>query len=455
MNKENQFDKMTKTPIPALILKLAVPTVLSMLITSIYNLADTYFVGQISTSASGAVGIVSSLMAVIQAFGFMFGHGCGSVVSRKLGSHDEEGATRFASTSFFASMIAGAVLTVLGLVFLDEFMNLLGSTPTILPHAKEYAKYILLASPVMMSSLVMNNLLRYEGKAFFAMIGLVSGGVLNIALDALFIFGFGMGTGGAGLATGLSQCVSFLLLLSAFLRGKTTSKIRIRSVTHSLKDFFTILATGFPSFGRQGLASIAGMLLNIAARGWGDAAVAAMSIVSRIFFFLMAVIIGIGQGFQPVAAFNYGAKNYGRVRKASLFTVFASFVSVSVFVAVCLVFAEDFVRIFRDDAEVIKIAVPAFRYQTIAMLFQPIIVVSNMLFQSVGKSVRASFLAMCRQGLYFIPLIMILPGTFGIFGIQICQPVSDVLTFITSLPFLIVFLHQLKKSDKTEKDRIC
>lgn len=452
MDKEKaQYIKMTETPIPKLVLKLALPTIFSMLITSIYNLADTYFVGQISTSASGAVGIVSSLMAVIQAFGFMFGHGSGSIVSRKLGSKDDDGATRFTSTGFFSALLIGILLSVFGLLFLDGFVNLLGSTPTILPHAKSYAFYILLAAPVMMSSFVLNNILRYEGKAFLAMIGLVSGGLINIVLDAVFILKLGMGTGGAGLATGISQCVSFVLLLSAFLKGKTISKISIRKITRSPKEIFSVLLTGFPSFGRQGLASIAGMLLNIAARTWGDQAVAAMSIVSRIFMFLFAVILGVGQGFQPVAAFNYGAKKYGRVRKAALFTLAASFVSVSVFVTVCYIFAPSFIVIFRDDPEVSEIAVPAFRLQTLAMVFQPVIVISNMLFQSIGKSVRASFLSMCRQGIYFIPLILILPEKLGLTGVKICQPVSDALAFLTAIPFFIAFLHTLKKLDEEEK----
>ena len=310
-----QFRKMTETPIPKLILSLAAPTILSMLITSIYNLADTFFVGQISTSASGAVGVVSSLMAIIQALGFMLGHGAGSIISRSLGSQNTQAANRFASTSFFTALAFGLILAVLGLATLPSFMMLLGSTETILPHACAYARPILMAAPLMMSSLVMNNILRYEGKANFAMIGLVTGGVLNIVLDPVFIFGFGMGTAGAGLATALSQSISFCILLSMFLRGKTVSQFRISAVTRSPAEFGTILMTGLPSFGRQGLNSIGGMLLNIAARSYGDAAVAGMSIVSRIFMFIISVAIGTGQGFQPVAGFNYGARKYRRVEK--------------------------------------------------------------------------------------------------------------------------------------------
>ena len=445
-----QFRKMTETPIPKLILSLAAPTILSMLITSIYNLADTFFVGQISTSASGAVGVVSSLMAIIQALGFMLGHGAGSIISRSLGSQNTKAATRFASTSFFTALTFGLILAAVGLTTLPHFMMLLGSTETILPHACAYARPILIAAPLMMSSLVMNNILRYEGKASFAMIGLVTGGVLNMVLDPVFIFGFGLGTAGAGIATALSQSISFCILLSMFLRGKTVSQFQLSAVTRSPAEFGTILMTGLPSFGRQGLNSIGGMLLNIAARSYGDAAVAGMSIVSRIFMFIISVAIGTGQGFQPVAGFNYGARRYRRVEKACVFTMCASFCFLSVIVAACWFNAEALIKLFRDDPEVTAIALPAFRYQCFACFLQPVIVAGNMLFQSIGKSGRATFLACCRQGVFFIPLILTLPRMFGLLGIEICQPIADVLTFVVTVPFLFPFLHQLVKLEETE-----
>ena len=516
-----QYKKMTETPIPKLILGLAVPTILSMLITSIYNLADTFFVGQISTSASGAVGIVSSLMAIIQALGFTLGHGSGTIISRSLGSRNTDAATRFASTSFFTALAVGVVLAVVGLATLPSFMMLLGSTETILPHACAYARPILIAAPLMISSLVMNNILRYEGKANFAMIGLVTGGVLNIVLDPIFMFALGLGTAGAGIATALSQSISFCILLSMFplmisslvmnnilryegkanfamiglvtggvlnivldpifmfalglgtagagiatalsqsisfcillsmfLRGKTVSQFRIAAVTREAREFGLILVGGAPSFGRQGLQSIGGMLLNIAARSYGDAAVAGMSIVSRIFMFIISVAIGVGQGLQPVAAFNYGARKFRRVRQAAIFTMGAAFCMLVVLVSLCWVNSDALIRLFRDDPDVTAVALPAFHYQCLAILLQPVIVVANMTFQSVGKAGRATFLACCRQGVFFIPLILILPRTFGLVGVEICQPIADALTFIVSLPFLLAFLKQLDRMDDAEK----
>ena len=441
-----QFRKMTETPIPKLILSLAAPTILSMLITSIYNLADTFFVGQISTSASGAVGVASSLMAIIQALGFTLGHGSGTIISRSLGSRNTKAATRFASTSFFTALAVGVVLALIGLATLPGFMLLLGSTETILPHACAYARPILIAAPLMISSLVMNNILRYEGKANFAMIGLVTGGVLNILLDPVFMFALGLGTAGAGIATALSQTVSFFILLSMFLRGKTVSQFCIHSVTREAREFGMILIGGAPSFGRQGLNSIGGMLLNIAARSYGDAAVAGMSIVSRIFMFILSVVIGVGQGLQPVAAFNYGARKFRRVRQAAIFTMGAAF-------CMCWVDSDALIRLFRDDPDVTAVALPAFRFQCLAILLQPVTVVANMLFQSVGKAGRATFLACCRQGVFFIPLILILPRMLGLMGVETCQPIADVFTFIVSLPFLLAFLNQLSRMDDAEKAR--
>ena len=418
-----QYHKMTETPIPRLILSLAAPTILSMLITSIYNLADTFFVGRISTSASGAVGVVSSLMAIIQALGFMLGHGSGTIISRRLGSQDTRAATRFASTSFFTALAFGVVLAVVGLATLPDFMMLLGSTKTILPHACAYARPILLAAPLMISSLVMNNILRYEGKA-------------NLA--------------GAGIATALSQTISFGILLYMFLRGKTVSQFRLSAVTREPREFLQILAGGAPSFGRQGLNSIGGMLLNIAARSYGDAAVAGMSIVSRIFMFILSVAIGVGQGLQPVASFNYGARKYHRVRQAAVFTLKAAFALLVVLIAVCWWNDENLIRLFRDDPAVTAVALPAFRYQCFAILLQPVIVVTNMTFQSVGKAGRATFLACCRQGVCFIPLILVLPRVLGLVGVELCQPIADALTCFISLPFLLAFLRQLEQMDKAE-----
>jgi len=444
---EEKYERMVYTPVPKLIIQLGLPTIASMLITSIYNMADTYFVGTLGKSASGAVGVVFSLMAILQAFGFLYGHGSGSLLSRKLGQHDTVSASRYGSTGFFLALATGGIIGILGLSFLTPLMYLLGSTETILPHARQYAFYILLGAPFFAGSCVLNNILRYEGMSIFAMIGLVSGGLLNIVLDPVFILLFHMGTAGAGLATALSQCVSFSILLYMFLSGKTSCKLHIRYFTKSVHEVIEIITTGLPSLIRQGLGSLSGMLLNHQAGLHGDAAVAAMSIVNRISQFIFSVNLGIGQGFQPVASFNYGAKKYSRVRHGFWYATLFSLMLLGLTSMFCLVFAEPLVRTFQSDPTVVVIGIPALRYQSVACLFLPFFSCGNMMFQSTGQSGRASVLATLRSGLCFIPLILILPALFGLNGIMLAQPIADGLSFLISVPLVLHFLKHLPKDD--------
>lgn len=448
----NQYEKMTKSPVPVLILSLGLPTTISMLVTSIYNVADTYFVGKLGTSASGATGIVFALMAVLQAFGFMFGHGAGSIISRRLGARDIEDACKFASTSFFCAIAAGILIMVSGILFLNPFMRLLGSTETILPYARIYGFYILLAAPAMTSSCVMNNILRYEGRAFFAMIGLTSGGILNIILDAVLIYGFQMGIAGAGIATAFSQYVSAFILLTMFLRGKTESRLSIRYFTKSWRDILEIIRVGFPSMVRQGMGSISTMVLNQQAGVYGDAAIAAMSIVSRVCNFIFCVGLGIGQGFQPVAGFNYGAKKYSRVRKGFYFTSSFGTVLLGILAVIVMLNAQPIVRFFRDDPAVTEIGTLALKIQCISLFFLPFAVSGNMMFQSIGKSETATFLSSLRGGLFYIPLLLILPVFLGLLGIQISQTVADIMAGVVTIPFAISFFRKLP-ADTLDKEK--
>lgn len=445
---DEQYKKMTETPVEHLILRMSAPTVVSMLVTNIYNLADTYFVSNIGTSASGAVGIVFALMSILQAVGFMMGHGSGSLISMKLGSKDVNSAKRLASTAFFTALILGVIIALLGLVFLNPLMYLLGSTDTILPYASSYARFILAAAPMMVVGFVMNNILRYEGKAAFAMIGLTFGGVLNMALDPLFIFGMNMGIDGAGLATAISQTVSSIILLSMFLRGKTQSEFNIKYISKNPYEYLKIFRTGLPSMLRQGLNSIAAMMLNNAAAVYGDAAVAAMSIVGRVSFIIFAVGIGIGQGLQPVSSFNYGAGLYSRVRKAYFFTVAYGTSVCTVLSAIGLFAADVIVRQFRDDPQVIAIGVPALRAQCIACCVIVLYQCTSMLYQSVGRSVGAAVLASLRSGVCFIPLILLLPLLFKTSGIIWAQPISDILSALITLPFIVHFMGTLPEDRK-------
>ena len=444
---KSRYEMMTKQPVPSLIIKLGIPTMISMFVTTIYNMADSYFVGRINNSASGATGVVMGLMAILQAVGFMFGHGSGSIISRKLGQKDIESARTFSATGFYSALFAGFFFLVFGSLFLTPLMKLLGSTPTILPYAKTYAICILCAAPALVSSCVMNNILRYEGRAFFAMIGLTSGGILNIFLDALFMQNLGMGILGAGLATAVSQYVSWILLLTMFLLKKTQTSLAFKYARFNISTLGDIITTGLPSLARQGLASISTMVLNNAAGVYGDAAIAAMSIANRVTMFIFSAVLGIGQGFQPIAGFNFGAKKYSRVRQGFFFTLLFGTVLLATASISVLNNAGECIRIFRDDPEVIAIGIPALQAQCIALLFVPFQVCNNMMFQSIGYKFNATFLSSLRNGLYFIPVILIFSCLWGLTGIQISQAVADVLTSLTCIPFTVSFFAKLPKEE--------
>lgn len=444
MEQNQQFQKMTQTPVGKLIATLSIPTIISMLVTAIYNMADTFFVSKLGTSASGAVGIVFSVMAIIQAVGFTFGMGSGSWISRLLGAKEEEKAKEVAATGFYSAVFLCVLMAVIGEWKMDELMRMLGASETILPFARDYARYILLAAPVMGSSFVLNNILRSEGHAKFAMIGITTGGILNIILDPIFIFAFHLGIRGAAIATALSQLISFLILLSYFVLHKTTTRLGIHRVSKAVNTYFQIIKNGLPSFSRQGLASIASILLNKQAMIYGDAAVAAMAIVTKIFMMIFSVMIGFGQGYQPVAGFNYGAGNMKRVKKAIKFTLIVGFVGMSI-AAVGLFFAAPWLMglFISDDPAVLEIGTQALRAQAISMPLIPIGTVSNMTFQSVGKAWRATVMSAMRQGIFFIPLIYVLPAIFELGGVVTTQAVADVFTALACTPFLWGFYKNL------------
>ncbi len=441
---KTQYDKMTRMPVQRLVFSLGIPTTLSMLVTTLYNMVDTYFVAQIGTSATGATGVVFALMAIIQAFGFMLGHGAGSNISRHLGAKNVRDARKFASTSFYLALCCGAVIMTVGLLCLTPLMRLLGSTPTILPYARTYGVYILLGAPAMAAGCVLNNIMRYEGRAVYAMLGLGSGALLNILGDWLLMGVLGMGIEGAGIATAVSQYVSLTVLLIPFFRRRVQSRLSVRYITRQWKDVGNIVAVGMPSMVRQGLNSISTTALNWqAALYGGDAAVAAMSIVMRICSFIFCIGLGIGQGFQPVSAFNYGARKYSRVRAGFLFTVKFGLAFLGVLSLAGFIWAGPLVEMFRSDPQVVQMGTFALKAQSVAFLFLPVSVCGNMLFQSIGKSGYATFLACLRSGLCFIPLILVLPLFMGVTGIQLAQPIADVLATLFTIPFLVKFFREL------------
>jgi len=440
---DRQYKEMTETSVEKLILRLSVPTIISMLVTNIYNMADTFFVGKLGTSASAAIGIVFSLMTINQALGFMCGHGCGSNISRKLGNKQGDAAIKFASTGFFMSLFLGVLIMIIGIIFMEPLLRIMGSTDTIMPYAKSYGICILLSAPFMTGSCVLNNVLRYEGKASLAMVGLTLGGVLNIIGDPIFIFVFNMGTLGAGISTAVSQVISFFVLLAMFGGDRTVSRLRFSAISWDIKDILNILYTGLPSLIRQGMMSVSTMVLNYMSMPYGDAAIAAMSIVSRVCNFIFAIALGISQGFQPVSAFNFGAKKFKRVKRAFIFCCGLSMIILGILSVLSLIFSVHIIGMFRDDADVIGVGTFALRAQCIVLFVSPITLAASMMFQGAGENLASSIASFLRSGITFIPMVAILPRFFGIYGIQLAQPVADVISFVVVMPLIVRFFKKI------------
>lgn len=442
---EKKFHKMTTEPVNKLVCSMALPSILSMLVTALYNLADTFFVGRLGTEATGAIGVVFPYMTLIQAIAFFFGHGSGNFISRALGARNREDAEKMAATGFFSAVILGMVIGTLGLIFTEPMLTLFGATKTIMPEAKKYVIYILIATPFIMGAFVLNNIMRLQGNAKMAVIGIASGAVLNVVLDPIMISTMKMGTAGAGLATGISQLLSFALLL--FLSGKRGGiKIKWKNFCFKWRSYKEIIAGGIPSLARQGLNSLASICLNNVAGIYGDPVIAGFSVVNRIMFIFISVLLGFGQGFQPVCGFNYGAKLYGRVKKAFWFCVKVSSVAMLI-LAVILYFNAEFLveKFSEDDLKLIEVGVKALRMQCFTLPLMGFIVLSNMCLQNTRKTVRATVVAMARQGVMLIPAIYLLNYFFELNGLIMAQPVADIATFILSLPMMITAIKEMKE----------
>ena len=456
--EKKQFEKMTKKPIGRLIIGLGIPTTLSMMVTSLYNLADTAFVSMLGNdSVTAAVSNLLALMSIIQAVGFTYGMGSGSLVSRLLGKRDRAGADKVASSSFFIALLSGVFILAVGLIFLTPMLRLFGSIDAdVLQYSKEYAYYILIAGPFMCMSFVMNNVLRAEGKAVLSMIGLVVGAVVNVALDPILIFGAGMGIGGAGLATCISQVLSFGVLLVMFLCGKTVVRLRIRSISKTFDVYKDVIMTGFPSFCRQVLASLCAVFLNRAAYTYGEAtyidggkaAQAAFGVVQKVFMLAFSISLGIGQGYQPVLGYNYSAKNYDRVKKSYLFTLAFSTGLMVAFATVCAIIAPSLMGWFSLSESATEIGVISLRLQCLCMPLLPLNFMAGLTYQVVGNKLIASLLSITRQGVFYIPGVFLLPLFWGLFGVECSQSVSDILSFFFAIPFTLIFFRSLKRLEE-------
>ena len=446
-DREKKYIRLTTKRVEPLVLRMAAPAVVGMLITAVYNAADSYFVSAVGDSAVGSVGVIFSFMAVVQAVGFMFGHGAGNYMSRELGKKNYAGSGSMAVTGFVLAFVSGAVISALGLIFLEPLALFLGSTKTILPYAKEYLRYILIAAPFQTSALCLNNELRFQGNARHGMMGLGTGAILNMGLDPLLISGVGLGVSGAGIATMSSQILSFFILIFFTFRGGNMP-MRLNRFRLNRAVAAEIFRGGIPSFMRQVIGSVATVLLNYALKPYGDNAIAAMTVVSRVMMILASVVIGIGQGFQPVCGMNYGAGRIDRVLKAFRFAVLFSTGILLVGSAVGYVFAEPLVDLFAAEAQTVAIGTRALRYQCVPAALSGFYMMGSMMLQNLGRSFKATVLAIARQGLVFIPLILLLPRLFGLTGAIVSQPVSDLLSFLIAAPLLFPEIKKLQKLSK-------
>jgi putative MATE family efflux protein len=439
-----RYRDMTETPVPRLITRLSIPTIISMLVTAIYNAADTFFVGRISTEATAAVGLAFSAMAVIQALGFFCGQGSGNYLSRMLGAGKQEEAEKMAATGLALSMILGVVVAAVSVLNIRQLAEFLGARGGTVEETVSYLRIIVLGAPFMMGQFVINNQLRYQGSAMYAMVGLLCGAILNIALDPLLIFGFGMGVTGAALATVSGQIISFFVLLAGSMHG-VNIHLNIRNVRLNGHFIVQIINGGIPALFRQGLAAVATVLLNRAAGVYGHAAIAGMSVTTRVTMFVSSALIGFGQGYQPVCSFNYGAEKKERVREGYFFCVRYGTIFLTVMAVFCFIFSPQIIAFFRNDPEVIAVGKVALRWQAAALPLLACIVITNMMLQSIGKGVKASITASARSGIFFIPLILILPRIFGLLGVEMTQAVADILSVSVSIPLAAMELRKMKQ----------
>ena len=430
---------MLNEPISRIIPKMAVPTIVAFLITSIYSLADTYFVSSLGTNATAAVSVNSSLDQLIMMCGSMLAVGANSYIARLLGQGNEKKASQVLSTAFFTAMGIGALLMIFGNLFMIPMVRLLGATPTCEQHSVDYATYVLFAAPFMAANFVMNQCLRSEGSATLSMIGMGIGGILNVILDPIFImpWGLNMGVAGASLATAISKLVSFAVLVFPYLSRRSLLHLSIRNF-HPSKDIVTkVISVGSSSMFRSGLAVVSAIALNSIAGSISDSVLAAIGVCNKVMMFPFSIILGFGTGFQPVAGFNWGANRYDRVQESYRFCSKVALLG-SLFMAIIVgVFADTFVLIFAGtDAEMRRIGVICMVSQCIALPVHGWVAIVNMLCAGLGNAKGALALSTARQGTCFLPILYPIAFFFGAYGIACVQAVADILTLLLAVPII-------------------
>ena len=448
-SQEQRRMMMLNEPVSRVIPKMAVPTIVAFLITSIYSLADTYFVSSLGTNATAAVSVNASLDQLIMMCVSMLAMGANSYIARLLGEGDEKKASQVLSTSFFAAFFMGALLLIFGSLFMTPMVRLLGATPTCEAYAIDYATYILLAAPFMASNFVMNQCLRSEGSATLSMVGMGFGGILNIVLDPIFIFGLNMGVAGASLATAISKLVSFAILIYPYVTKRSLLTLSIK-LFRPTKDIVTkVVSVGSSSLFRNGLNVLSAILLNRIAGGISDSVLAAVGVTNKIMMFPFCIILGFGNGFQPVAGFNWGAKRYDRVQESYKFSSRVSLIGSLIMAAVIAIFCDQLIVLFAGtDDYMRRIGGFCIFMQCVALPVHAWVAMVNMLCVGLGNAKGAFWLATARQGTCFIPILFPLAWAFGEYGIASVQAVADILSIALAIPIAIAMTKKIKQAQQ-------
>ena len=455
IKQERRRTMMVNEPVGRVIIKMAVPTIVAFLINSIYSLADTYFVSGLGTAATAAVSVNASLDQLIMMCGSMLAVGANSYIARLLGQGNDKKASQVLSTAFFIAFAIGLTLTVLGTIFMEPMVRLLGATDTCLEHSIDYATYVLLAAPFMATSFVMNQCLRSEGSATLSMIGMSFGGILNCALDPLFIFGVpalgipAMGVAGASLATAISKVVSFSILIFPYITRKSLLHLSLRNF-HFCKDIVgQIVSVGSSSMFRSGLAVVAGILLNDMAGNISDSVLAGIGVCTKVMMFPFSIILGFGTGFQPVAGFNWGAKRYDRVKQSYQFASNMAFWGAALLAGAIALFAKPIITVFAgSDPQMQEIGALCIRLQCIALPIHAWVAIVNMLCAGLGNAGGALLLSTSRQGSCFLPILFPMAALWGAYGLASVQAVADVLSLVFAIPMCIYMMKKIKTAEK-------
>ena len=437
VSQEQRRQMLGCDPIPRVVFKMAIPTIVAFLINSIYSLADTFFVSSLGTNATAAVSVNSSLDQLIMMCGSMLAVGSNSYIARLLGEGNEKKASQVLSTAFFSAFAIGTVLLIFGNIFMTEMVRLLGATPTCEQYSIDYATYVLMAAPFMACNFVMNQCLRSEGSATLSMVGMGFGGILNCILDPIFIFGFDMGVAGASLATAISKTVSFCILIFPYITRRSLLHLSIRNFKPARDIVTEIVSVGSSSMFRNGLAVVAGILLNKLAGGISDSVLAGIGVCTKVMMFPFSIILGFGNGFQPVAGFNWGAKRYDRVKESYRFSSRVAFWGGLVMAVICIVLSDWLIVLFAGtDAEMRRIGAFAIITQSIALPIHAWVAIVNMYCVGLGNAKGALALSTARQGSCFLPILYPLTWLFDAYGVGSVQAAADVLTLVLAIPIL-------------------